>query len=948
MSSLVLRTQDFSGVVRIANLPNATSPQEPVTLAQLNSAIEGLAWKDNARVATPANLNLAAPGAAIDGVTLALNDRVLVRAQTAAAQNGIYVFNGAAAPMTRAPDANAAVELHEAIVTVDEGTSAGATFRQTAVNFTLDTDPVLWVAFGTGAPPASETTPGIVALATQAEVNAGTAANKAVTPATLAASNLPTRRYAASFGDGAATSYAQIAVEVVKLGIAYMELRKQQQLQAELQKDSAEKDAQIEERLRKISQATGITVTSIKELNAAQAAGTLVFDAAAAVWMSAAQAQQRLGKSSDEVAASLARIETDKLSKQFAGWAAGGKDAEEALKKTTEALTKLAAAAKLDNAAGVSGFTRALEDLRSSGTISAAQVGDAWESALKRLDASQIDKLAAAMKQAVQDGTIGAAQYKQIFSAMLQDVGVNTALALDQVSAGARKAMAEVDLVAASVAQAGVKSAAAARDIEMAFAAAIGKADSLAAIAALQDKLKALYEAGKIGADELMRIGDALTTQKAKIEEQLPGIQSVAEAYKNLGVNAAVAMDRISPAARAAIDSLILVTQAASASARGIEMAFVAAVPKADSLKAIDALDAQLKTLADSGKIGADGIARIKAALDKQKQAVEEQLPGIQRLEEALRKLGVTPQKELDNLARDAKEAFAAVLASGTATPREIDAAWKAMAEAAIRANGGVADATIQSQAAMHGFTIVTDEAGQSVIKSMREAGDSVRDAGNRFLGFGDNAEKAGSKGEEAGRKIAGSWGGVKNAIDGASGALGNYDKKNNAVNTSAPTWSQNTDGRTVSATEPWDVVEARIKNMIVNAFGVQALGNSAAEEWARMAYALSLREQDLNRTPQSLALNSDVTRALRDQLSNAVVSLRSAVAAQADAVRAQLGDTSGRQPGTGSTDGEPVIGGGRNVVNLSITLNVYGITDPVELARKVEPELKKLARLAR
>lgn len=207
MSTQVLADLDFNASSRIVNLPDPVAAQQPATKAYVDSAVEGLAWKDSARVATQGNINLASPGATIDAVTMAVNDRVLVRAQTAQAENGIYIWNGAAVPMTRAPDANTAAELEQAVVTVEEGTSAATSFRQTQVNFTLGTSNVLFVNFGASAPPASTTTAGIIEIATQAEVDTGTAADLAVTPQTLANWAGRLRRVAATFGDGAATQF---------------------------------------------------------------------------------------------------------------------------------------------------------------------------------------------------------------------------------------------------------------------------------------------------------------------------------------------------------------------------------------------------------------------------------------------------------------------------------------------------------------------------------------------------------------------------------------------------------------------------------------------------------------------------------------------------------------------------------------------------------------------
>lgn len=199
---------DLGSAARVVNALDGVNPQDYATVAQLSAGIEGLAWKDSCRVATQANLNLAAPGATIDGITMATNDRILVRAQTAGAENGIYIFNGAATPATRSLDTNTAAELEQAVVTVEEGTSAGATFRQTAVNFTLGSGTVAWTTFGTSAPAATETTAGIAELATQAETDAGTDDLRIVTPLKLATYSGRAKRFSATIGDGSATSIA--------------------------------------------------------------------------------------------------------------------------------------------------------------------------------------------------------------------------------------------------------------------------------------------------------------------------------------------------------------------------------------------------------------------------------------------------------------------------------------------------------------------------------------------------------------------------------------------------------------------------------------------------------------------------------------------------------------------------------------------------------------------
>lgn len=205
MAKKILTDLDFASASRIRNLPAPVNSDEPARLGDLNSAIEGIAWKDSVRVATQTNLNLASPGASIDGITMAAGDRVLARAQTTTSQNGIYVWNGAAVAMTRSADASTAAELEGAATTVEEGTSAGVTYRQTAVNFTLDSGAVAWTTFGTAAPSASETTAGIAEIATQAETDTGTDDLHFITPLKLKTSSLLLKKYTTTVGDGSAT-----------------------------------------------------------------------------------------------------------------------------------------------------------------------------------------------------------------------------------------------------------------------------------------------------------------------------------------------------------------------------------------------------------------------------------------------------------------------------------------------------------------------------------------------------------------------------------------------------------------------------------------------------------------------------------------------------------------------------------------------------------------------
>lgn len=117
--------------------------------AELTAAIAGLDFKASVRVATTGNVNLATDlenGDTIDGVVLATGDRVLVKSQTAPAENGIYIVPASGAA-SRATDMDAWTEIPGAFVAVEVGTAnadsvwlatanQGGSLGSTAVTFT--------------------------------------------------------------------------------------------------------------------------------------------------------------------------------------------------------------------------------------------------------------------------------------------------------------------------------------------------------------------------------------------------------------------------------------------------------------------------------------------------------------------------------------------------------------------------------------------------------------------------------------------------------------------------------------------------------------------------------------------------------------------------------------------------------------------------------------------
>ena len=116
--------RDASGNISVAT-PSADG--HAATKGYVDSARSGLDVKQSVRVATTAAINLSSDleaGDVVDGVTLVAGDRVLVKNQGTASENGIYVaVASAAGAASRATDADSNTEVTAGMFTfVEEGT----------------------------------------------------------------------------------------------------------------------------------------------------------------------------------------------------------------------------------------------------------------------------------------------------------------------------------------------------------------------------------------------------------------------------------------------------------------------------------------------------------------------------------------------------------------------------------------------------------------------------------------------------------------------------------------------------------------------------------------------------------------------------------------------------------------------------------------------------------
>lgn len=129
-----------------AGVATSQASDAAASAAAAAAAAAGMKWRPSVRVATTANITLSGTQT-IDGVSVIAGDRVLVKDQSSAANNGVYVC--AAGAWSRATDADSWTELVAQVVVVEEGTANADKLYICTVNSggTIGVTAVTWSTF---------------------------------------------------------------------------------------------------------------------------------------------------------------------------------------------------------------------------------------------------------------------------------------------------------------------------------------------------------------------------------------------------------------------------------------------------------------------------------------------------------------------------------------------------------------------------------------------------------------------------------------------------------------------------------------------------------------------------------------------------------------------------------------------------------------------------------
>ncbi|CQR43722.1 hypothetical protein THICB3330014 [Thiomonas sp. CB3] len=180
------------------------------------------------------------------------------------------------------------------------------------------------------------------------------------------------------------------------------------------------------------------------------------------------------------------------------------------------------------------------------------------QAAVAKMSAGDLASFAANLKTAFEAGQMDAQRFAEINNTVLAQSFKNLGLDVDQAFGGISQktgaAINSVDALISSLQAAGQTGPAAAQAIGQALAAATNRADTLSGVEAIRAKIESLRGVlGQTLTDGLLQQAtDQAKTLGDAIDKATPGINSLAEAYKALGITSDLALSQTAEKSREA------------------------------------------------------------------------------------------------------------------------------------------------------------------------------------------------------------------------------------------------------------------------------------------------------------------------------------------------------------------------------------------------------------
>lgn len=193
---------------------------------------------------------------------------------------------------------------------------------------------------------------------------------------------------------------------------------------------------------------------------------------------------------------------------------------------------------------GIVDLTKAIDLSGSKLDLLDKQVED-W---INKANSQDLSAFKNQLNSAFIDGKLNAEQFAKynddILSASFSKLGLVAETALGKISPAAEEAIGNFRNIKEALSRTSIDGATKMRALELAIKSALENADTTAAVDALSTEVQSLGDAGQLSADQLARLNQELEKQKQLTTESLPGIQSVEEGMKQLGLTSQAEMKK--------------------------------------------------------------------------------------------------------------------------------------------------------------------------------------------------------------------------------------------------------------------------------------------------------------------------------------------------------------------------------------------------------------------
>lgn len=251
-------------------------------------------------------------------------------------------------------------------------------------------------------------------------------------------------------------------------------------------------------------------------------------------------------------------------------------------KRVDEALAKIGEGFDLSGKEGIQNAAAVLDKLQADGQITAEQFAQAWQGALEGID---LGVFAVNAQTALQGGAREAERLAQVMDAVVHQAVQRTGLDFDvlqgKIGAASRSAINDADAIAAGFNRLKANGVDAGRALQASLSRGIDTADSQQAVEALKGKIEELR--AKLGdevADGLLEDAAQKASElKIAAEDATPGIQSMEEAMRHLGIVTDETLKESAETARKAYEAI---RDSGTATPREIALAFEKAADAAE------------------------------------------------------------------------------------------------------------------------------------------------------------------------------------------------------------------------------------------------------------------------------------------------------------------------------------------------------------------------------